>query len=122
MVLTRNYPVLMGGGVAVLMFGLVAAAAMTGVVPEDIAKHNPLATPLLDTTASAAAAKNGHCRNCGFIASVRTLEVTGGTVRKIYRITVHMDDGSERAVSQVRAPQFQVGTRVRLQGDALEKG
>jgi hypothetical protein len=123
MVWTRNYPVVIGTGVAVLLFSLVGAAAITGGLPQDIGRHNPLTTPLLNTTASAAAAKNGDCRNCGFIAAIRPLEVTGGgSVRKVYRVTVHMDDGSERSFSQAKQPTFPVGSRVRMNGDAIERG
>ncbi len=118
---TRNYPVVIGGSLAVLMCGLVGAAALTRGLP-DGSGRNLLSTPFVDTTASAAAAKSGQCRNCGFVSSIRSLEVTGGNVRRIYRITIHMDDGSERAVSQVRSPAFQVGNRVRVQGDAIERG
>ncbi len=122
MVWTRNYPVVMGAGVAILLFSLVGAAAITGVLPQDIAKQNPLRTSLVDSTATAAAAKKGNCRDCGFVASIRPLEVTGGAVRKVYRVTVRMDDGTERAVSQEKAPVFTVGTRVRVRAGAIERG
>jgi hypothetical protein len=33
-----------------------------------------------------------------------------------------MDDGSERTLSQAAAPTFSVGARVRVNGNALERG
>jgi hypothetical protein len=136
MVRTRNYPVVIGAGVAVLLFSLVGAAAITGVLPQDIARYNPHASPLLETTASAAAAKKANCRTCGVIASIRSLEVrregasagtsaaqpSGEDKQRLYRVTVRMDDGTERTLTQAKAPLFAVGARVRINGSAMERG
>ncbi len=123
MVWTRNYPVVLGGGVAFLLFSLVGVAAITGVMPEDIALHNPLASPLLDSTASAAAAKHSNCRICGVIAAIRPIRIEGqsGTLAG-YRVTVRMDDGRERTLSQTREPGLPIGARVRVKGESLERG
>lgn len=123
MVWTRNYPVVLGAGVAILLFSLVGGAAITGVMPRDIAIRNPLATPFLDTTASAAAAKNSDCHVCGIVASIRPLRVEGkGGNRTAYFVTVRMDDGSDRTVSLQKAPDFPLGTRVRLKAGGIERG
>jgi hypothetical protein len=135
MVWTRNYPVAIGAGVAVLLFSLVGGAAITGVLPQDVAKHNPLTSPMLETTASAAAAKKADCRACGVVAAIRPLEVrneasSGGASasgeapakQKVYRVTVRMDDGTERALSQSEAPLYSVGSRVRVSGNAILRG
>ena len=123
MVWTRNYPVVLGAGVAVLLFSLVGAAAISGVMPQDIAVHNPLTTPLLDTTASAASAKNSNCRACGIVAAIRPLRIEGEAGKATaYFITVHMDDGSERTVSLRRTPDFPLGARVRLKAGGIERG
>ena len=132
---TRNYPVVIAAGVAVLLFSLVGGAAMTGVLPQDLAAHNPLASPLLETTAAAAAAKKGDCRACGIVTSIRAVEVrsdasAGASAakppaaagQKVYRVTVRMDDGSERALSQSQAPLFPVGARVRVSGNSISRG
>lgn len=167
---TRNYPIVIASGVAVLLFSLVGVAAITGVLPKDVAKHNPHATPLIETTASAAAAKKSNCRNCGVVKAVRAVEVkgeasgvgavAGGVVgavvghevvegknqglatiagglggaiagheiekhskkQKVYRVTVRMDDGTERTVSLAAQPAFGVGSRVKVNGNALERG
>lgn len=134
MVWTRNYPVAIGAGVAVLLFSLVGGAAITGGLPQDLAKHNPLTSPMLETTASAAAAKKANCRACGVVAAIRSLEVrneaaSGGSSaadaparQKVYRVTVRMDDGTERALSQSEAPLYSVGSRVRVSGNAILRG
>ena len=98
----RNYPLLLAFGVALLLSGLVGAAAVTGVLP-------------------AAAAKKADCRACGAVAAVRKVELGAGR-RSVYRITVRMDDGSERTVTHESAPLYPVGARVRVNGHALERG
>jgi outer membrane lipoprotein SlyB len=140
---TRNYPIVIAAGVAILLFSLVGVAAITGVLPQDVAKHNPHTSPLLETTASAAAAKKANCRTCGVVASIRPVEVKGDAsgagavaggalagneiekqVKKqtVYRVTVRMDDGSERTLTHSKAPLFAVGARVRVNGNGLERG
>jgi hypothetical protein len=118
-----NYPLIMAAGVSVLMFGLVGATALTGVLPSGSSEGASGAG--LGKTAMAAAAKKGGCSNCGFIAEVRAMEVTegaseGGAI--LHRIVIRMDDGSERSLSQIAAPGFPVGARVRIIGNALEAG
>jgi outer membrane lipoprotein SlyB len=171
MVGMRNYPLLIGAGTALVISGLVGAAAVTGVLPLP-QKADP-AQPVLEKTATAAAAKKANCRTCGVVAAVRKVEVKGETsgvgavaggvggavvgntvademgrnsraivtiasaaagalagneiekqVKKqtVYRVTVRMDDGSERTVSQENAPSYTVGARVRVNGNALERG
>jgi outer membrane lipoprotein SlyB len=120
----RNYPLLIGAGVALLISGLVGAAAITGVLP---VQKQAAPAPLLENTARAAAAKKANCRTCGVVAAVRKVEVKGevaqkATKRTVYRVTVRMDDGGERTVTQASAPAHGVGARVRVNGNALERG
>jgi hypothetical protein len=120
---TRNYPIAIASGISVLLFGLVGAAAISGVMPSEISRQNPHATPLVDTTAFAAAARKANCRNCGVVSSVRPIEVIAAEAKtKGYRVTVRMDDGSERSVSLAAQPGFGIGARVRINGSALERG
>jgi len=121
-----NYPLLIGAGVALVISGLVGAAAVTGSLPA----HNtwtPGAGPLLEKTATAAAAKKANCRTCGVVAAVRKVEVKreapgATTVAGVYKVTVRMDDGSERTVTQPKAPPHGVGARVKVNGNDLERG
>jgi hypothetical protein len=120
MVLIRNYPVVLGAGMAVLMFSLVGAAAITGVLPAS--KDDSVAT--LENTAAAAAASKAACKTCGVVAVVKAVQVKSDSSRanSVYRVTVRMDDGSERTLSLAAAPAFAVGARVRVNGHALERG
>lgn len=50
-------------------------------------------------------------------------EVIGeGEKRKAYRVSVRMDDGTERTLSFAAQPSVTVGSRVRVNGNALERG
>jgi hypothetical protein len=122
MVGPRNYPLALAAGVAVMLFSLVGAAAITGVLPISSVKWGDQPAQLQNTAAAAAASKAG-CRNCGVVAAVKSVEVRGDTPRAgaVYRVTVRMDDGSERILSQSTSP-FHVGARVRVNGHIIERG
>lgn len=106
---TRNYPVVIGGGIAVLMFSLVGAAAITGVLPS--ASDRKVST-------SDQVARPSACRNCGVVAAIRP----PASRHLPYRVILRMEDGSERIVSQAAEPDFGVGARVRVVGRTLERG
>lgn len=110
----HNYPLLLAAGVALLLSGLVGAAAVTGVLPRTAAD----VPGVLENTAAAAAARKAGCRTCGVVAAVRKIKVQGD----VYRVTVRMDDGSERTLTSAGAPAYGVGARVRVNGNALERG
>jgi hypothetical protein len=74
--------------------------------------------PVLENTAAAAAARRAGCRTCGVVAAVRKIKVQGD----VYRVTVRMDDGSERTLTSASAPAYGVGARVKVNGNALERG
>jgi outer membrane lipoprotein SlyB len=116
---TRNYPLLMGAGVAVLLLFSLVAVAMTGALPARSSDQS-------GNTAKAVAARKSACRNCGVVLWVRTVEVDTtrhqGPKQTGHSVTVRMDDGSERTLSQSAAPAFSVGARVRVNGNALERG
>jgi outer membrane lipoprotein SlyB len=117
---TRNYPLLMGAGVAaLLLLSVVAATAMSGALPAGSSNQS-------GNTAKAVAARKSACRNCGVVVWVRTVEIDAtknkGPKQTGHSVTVRMDDGSERTLSQAAAPSFAVGARVRVNGNALERG
>lgn len=113
MLWTRNYPVVMAGGVAVLLFSLVGAAAITGALPGS--NREKKASP---ARKNAQAAQSSACASCGVVAEVRPI----GAREIVYRVILRMDDGSERIVTQPAEPPFGVGARVRLNGHVLERG
>ena len=106
---TWNYPVVIAGGIAVLLFSLVGAAAITGALPS--ASERKLASP-------GKVARPSACRNCGIVADVRPPASRHGA----YRVVLRMDDGSERIVVQPDEPAFGIGARVRVIGQSLERG
>jgi outer membrane lipoprotein SlyB len=62
------------------------------------------------------------CARCGVIEAIRTVEARGEARSASWRITVRLDDGSVRALSQRGAPAFSVGDRVRIvDGGSLER-
>ena len=189
---TRTHPILIAAGVAVLLFSLLGAAALTGVLPvgnsrpaEPGALTQKEGAPAMATTTTrerapvaarpaAPAAKNAvaaaPCATCGKVEAIRAVEVkgqssglgavAGGIVGGVvgnqfgrggtktlltvggaaggafagdaveknmkkhtaWQVTVRLDDGSARTLSQSAPPPFAVGDRVRIvDGNALER-
>ncbi len=118
--LIHNYPLVLGAGIAVLMFSLVGAAAISGVIRGSSGES----TATLEKTAAAAAASKAACKTCGVVAAVKAVQVKSDAARarSVYRVTVRMDDGSERTLSMAAAPAFPVGARVRVNGHELKRG
>ena len=110
MLWTRNYPVVMAGGLAVLLFSLVGAAAITGALP---GSDSDAKTGIADK----AALKRLSCADCALVADIRPI----GAHPAAYRVVLRMDDGSERVVSQAAEPKFGVGARVRVRGDVVAR-
>jgi outer membrane lipoprotein SlyB len=190
----KTHPVLIVAGVAVTLFSLLGAAAVTGILPSANSRSGessflpqpaPAATapaPASRTLAQAGTAAQAKprtpvkaqaqasCTNCGVIESIRAVEVkektsglgavaggvaggllgnqigSGGTrtvltvggdaggafagdaveghLKKhtVWRVTVRLEDGSVRTVSQRAQPAFASGDRVRvLDGGMLER-
>ncbi len=141
---TRAHPILIAAGVAVLLFGLLGAAALTGALPSAMSK---LVAP---------------CPNCGVIDSIQQVAVKGktsglgavaggvaggllgnqigsGNSRAVltvsgaaggafagdaiegqmtkqtaWRVTVRLEDGSVKTLLRNSPPPFAVGDRVRI--------
>jgi outer membrane lipoprotein SlyB len=186
---SRTHPILIAAGVAVLLFSLLGAAALTGVLPagntksaepgafaqkEAAPSSAPARGPAPSTSRAAAPAATvpvaAACGTCGKIESIRAVEVkgessglgavTGGIVGGVvgnqfghggtktlltvggaaggafagdavekhvkkhtaWQVTVRLDDGSARTLSQAAQPPFAIGDRVRiLDGKLLER-
>ena len=189
----RTHPILLAAGVAVLLFSLLGAAALTGILPIGNTKPaGPAAIAQSGATQSDAVPRGGSiaqsapvapakpapgrgifsapCPNCGVVDAIQPVEVKGrtsglgavaggvaggllgnqfgrGTTRSVltvggaaggafagdaiegqmkkhtsWRITVRLEDGSVRTLSQNAQPQFAVGERVRIvNGTSLER-
>ena len=111
MLWTRNYPVVMGGGLAVLLFSLVGVAAITGALPGSDRQANERAS--FPGSGGASAVRHVPCADCALVADIRPI----GLRPVGYRVVLRMDDGSERIVSQTAEPTFGIGARVRVSGD-----
>ena len=79
----RTHPIFLAAGAAVLLFSLLGAAALTGVLPAGnsapaesaaLAHKTAAATPASHPSQRMAA---GPCMTCGVIESVRAVEVKG---------------------------------------------
>jgi len=166
-----THPVLIVAAVAVLLFSLLGAAAITGILPVATSKST-----VADRQAGRAAAAHPRlaqaagCPTCGAIESIRRVEVqgetsglgaaaggvagaivgnqfgrgdgrtlmtiagaaggayTGNTIEKqmkkhsAWQVTVRLDDGSLRTLTQAAQPPFAIGDRVRIvNGSTLER-
>jgi outer membrane lipoprotein SlyB len=179
----KTHPILIAAGGAVLVFSLLGAAALTGLLPAAITKPGEpaVATPksaVPQHSGTAAPARPAPqrglfaapCPSCGVIAAIQQVEVKGKTSglgavagavaggalghqigrgdtrtvmalggatggafagdaiesnmkkRNAWRVTVHLEDGSVRTLSQNVPPPFAVGDRVRIvSGSTLER-
>jgi hypothetical protein len=113
----RNRPHLLIVG-AVASVALVGVAAVVGLVSSRSA-DKPEAAP---ASGAEATPRRPGCANCGTVETIRTVVVAGptdGTKRTVYRITVRMDDGSFRTLSQATPPSVAVGEAVRITDGAV---
>jgi hypothetical protein len=118
---TRNYPIVIGSGVAVMVFALLAGAAVTGVLRMGPSRQDESIAPV-EKTAAAAAARRSQCPTCGVISALEAVQGESGGLAG-YRVTVRMDDGRERSLALGSKPGYGVGARVRVvNGNKLERG
>ena len=181
----RTHPILIAAGVAVMLFSLIGAAALTGVLPSAntreagpethaLAQSHAMAQgrylPPESTPPRGKVAGAPACANCGVIEAIRPVEVKGestgvgavaggvaggllgnqfghGSTRTLltvggaaggafagdaveknmkkrtaWRVTVRLDNGTRKTLSQRAQPPFMVGERVRIvDGAAIER-
>jgi hypothetical protein len=135
MQIARTHPIMVAAAAAVLLLGLLGAAAISGVLPVAVSKRADSAS-LVQRIASPQPrlAQAARCTTCGVVEAIRTVAVQGEAsgagvtaggfaghqIEKhtkkstAWRITVRLDDGSVRTLSQPAAPPFAVGDRVRI--------
>lgn len=77
----RTHPILIAAGVAVLLFSLLGAAALTGVLPSASSFGSSSAGAAKNAgsakTAQAAKSPAKSCATCGVIEAIRAVEVKG---------------------------------------------
>lgn len=139
------HPLLFSAAASVTVVGLVGAATFGGLLPN--ARSDKTDTTAAQKGAAAAdsagkgappfAVRGSTCASCGTVESIRVLVLKGDAIvaggvsaagneieknvkqHKSYRVTVRMDDGSFRTVSQRSAPAVAVGERVRVVDGAV---
>jgi hypothetical protein len=106
---------------AVASAAVLGVAAFVGLAPSrgaDQAEASPAKAP----DALPRRAGGANCASCGTVEAIRTVVVAGGaegTKRTVYRITVRMEDGSFRTLSQPTPPAVAVGEPVRINEGAV---
>jgi outer membrane lipoprotein SlyB len=119
----RRRPVVLGATAGVLILGLVGAGAIRGLIPtadtRKTASQSARASDAAHQSNGAVARGAAACATCGTVEAVRPVEFEKKTV---HRITVRMDDGSYRAISQPLAPGIGPGEKVRIVEGAVVAG
>ena len=114
----RNRPAVIGTVAAVALAGVAALVALarspTGDQPRTAVAQAPDRAP--------GGGNGSACASCGRVEAIRTVLVAGGpdgARRTVYRVTVRMDDGSYRTLSQASPPAVAVGEAVRITDGAV---
>jgi outer membrane lipoprotein SlyB len=135
----RNRPhALVVGAVVVALLSLAAVVTLrsTGSASNDgepaaksAVEARPAATsdarPERGATREVAPVASSSCATCGTVEAIRTVELRGDAAgaqeldqhlsrRVVYRVTVRLDDGSYRTLSQATPPSIVVGGKVRI--------
>lgn len=116
----RNRPHLLIVG-AVASVAVVGVAVVAGLMSPRSADR-PEVAPASGPDALPRRAGGATCASCGTVEAIRTVVVAGaadGAKRTVYRITVRMDDGSFRTLSQALPPSVAVGEAVRITDGAV---
>jgi hypothetical protein len=139
----RNHPhavIVTAVIVALLGLAVVVALRSTGSAASDAApaakraiEARPAATgearPERGATRDSAPAV-ASCASCGIVETIRTIELRADAAgsqeldqhaakRVVYRVTVRLDDGSYRTLSQPTPPSIPVGGKVRIVDGAV---
>lgn len=136
----RKYPPLLVAAVASVV-SLVGAIVLTGVFAPHVLRRDAERLTVPDSPSGRAEAERAIvvrdpsiCPVCGVVEAVRPYEIRATSAaapgeassaeanlvpRTAYRITVHMEDGSYRALSQPTRPAYKAGDRVRIVDGAL---
>jgi hypothetical protein len=136
----RITPLVVGAAAAVMIVTLLAIGALTGITPlapfHRTQDARDVAAKPLETQQPARPERErstASCVTCGIVESIRSMQVDAqpdGTNRAdaraarrtVYRVTVHMDDGSYRTISQPVEPGYSVGEKVRVIDSSIKTG
>jgi hypothetical protein len=132
----RSHGLILGAAAILALLSLAAVIAMTGfgsakkdaeTAPKGAieARQAPTSDARPERGATRESAPAPSCASCGTVEAIRTLEVRGDppgsqeleqhlSKRIVYRVTVRLDDGSYRTLSQATPPSIAVGAKVRI--------
>jgi hypothetical protein len=117
---------MLGVAVSVLIVGSLGAVAVSSLLPSAHLDKSDASSPKKHLATELTIPVGASiCASCGTVESVRVVEVRNYEPEKnmqkhfSYRVTVRMEDGSLRTVSQSTAPTAIVGDRVRITKGAL---
>ena len=116
----RTRPQLLVAG-AVASVALLGLGALVVLTPARSPERSE-AVPAKGSDAGPRFAGGSSCASCGTVETIRTVVVASGAdgaKRTVYRITVRMDDGSFRTLSQALPPSVAVGEAVRISDGAV---
>jgi len=114
---TRPQLLVAGAVASVALLGLGALIVLAPGRSPDRAEAASVKAPDL-----APRLAGSSCASCGTVEAIRAVVVPNGadgTKRTVYRITVRMDDGSFRTLSQALPPSVAVGEAVRITDGAV---
>ncbi|NML62895.1 hypothetical protein HHL21_17785 [Massilia sp. RP-1-19] len=101
-----------------------AAATMdqqTAPAQASTATGMPAAPPNSVVTMIEVVPRSDDATGAGTMAGAAVGGTVAGTAERVYRVTLRMDDGSTRVVTQEWAPTFRSGDRVNLSGGEIQR-
>lgn len=124
--------------ISLIVFCGAGVAALMGWIPVSLGKPEaPLVTKIEQPAAPVVAA--AHCTECGVVHSVRKVQakrkgagpgaagaLAGNEISKpatpanAYEITVDLDDGTSRVITEASAPSWRNGDKVRIVNGVIE--
>lgn len=81
----------------------------------------PAAPPNSVVTMIEVVPRSGDATGAGTMAGAAVGGTATGTADRVYRVTLRMDDGSTRVITQEWAPTFRSGDRVNLTGGEIQR-
>ena len=125
----KSHPLVLAAAVSAIIVSLLGAVAISEFSPGAHPEKREVSAPKKQLAAELTIpASDSVCASCGRVEAVRAVEARGNEIEKnvqkrlSYRVTVRMDDGSIRTVSQPAAPTAAVGDRVRIANGTLVAG
>ena len=106
-------------GIALTLFCAVGIAAVMGWIPSSLSGPSGRES-VAQPPASAPVAAVATCAECGVIESVRVADAQAKVSTTNYRITVRLNDGSSRVISEAGLPRWRSGDKVKIVSGAIQ--